>query len=181
MEQNNDGQKFVLSKIKLLPGGGVRADYQTSIVIGEEVSVRDYTVCSDNIAHPDLTGLFDELRPIVLKTFGLGALMDMGKEGGELYGDLLGRLNVHGLSWSGNGDTSGIVVSAVFETVNGSKSALNTPHIKFARASYGFEEELEAITNEIKDEAYKYLFEGKQAQLSLFGEEPKEAEGLYAE
>ena len=39
-----------------------------------------------------------------------------------------------------------------------------------ANISFGFEEELETIIEQIKEEVFAYLFEGKQAQLSLFGE-----------
>ena len=38
-----------------------------------------------------------------------------------------------------------------------------------ATISFGFEEELEEIVGKIEREVYAYLFDGKQAQLSLFG------------
>ena len=44
-----------------------------------------------------------------------------------------------------------------------------------AQISFGFEEELETIVEAIKKEVYAYLFKGKQAQLSLFGEEQEPA------
>ena len=40
-----------------------------------------------------------------------------------------------------------------------------------ATISFGFEEELEKIVDAIKTEVYQFLFNGKQAQLSLFGEQ----------
>ena len=40
-----------------------------------------------------------------------------------------------------------------------------------ATISFGFEEELEEIVGKIEREVYAYLFDGKQAQLSLFGAE----------
>ena len=70
--------------------------------------------------------------------------------------------------------------TAVLETPNGLKTAINTPRIKLAQISYGFEEELEAITEQIKGEVYAYLFKGKQAQLSLFGQ-PATGEELVEE
>ena len=73
------------------------------------------------------------------------------------------------MSWSGSDENVGVVVTAVMETPNGLKSVVNTPRIKLAQISFGFEEELEAITEAIKAEIYAYLFKGKQAQLSLFG------------
>ena len=85
--------------------------------------------------------------------------------------ELLQKIEVRGVSWSGSDESVGVVITAIFETTNGLKSAINTPRIKLAQISFGFEEELEKITDAIKTEVYAYLFKGKQAQLSLFGGE----------
>ena len=63
----------------------------------------------------------------------------------------------------------GVVITAVYTTANGLKTCINTPRIKMATISFGFEEELEEIVGKIEREVYAYLFDGKQAQLSLFG------------
>ena len=44
-----------------------------------------------------------------------------------------------------------------------------------ATISFGFEEELEKIVEAIKTEVYQFLFNGKQAQLSLFGDNGEQA------
>ena len=49
-------------------------------------------------------------------------------------------------------------------------SALNTPRIKFSSNVYGWEDTLEELIEEIREETYEYLFNGKRAQLSCFGE-----------
>ena len=84
--------------------------------------------------------------------------------------ELLSKIEVRGVAWSGTGDNTGVVITSVFETPNGLKTCINTPRIKMATISFGFEEELEIIVESIKKEVYAYLFKGKQAQMSLFGE-----------
>ena len=84
--------------------------------------------------------------------------------------ELLAKIEVRGVAWSGTGDNTGVVITSVFETPNGLKTCINTPRIKMATISFGFEEELETIVESIKKEVYAYLLKGKQAQMSLFGE-----------
>ena len=84
--------------------------------------------------------------------------------------ELLQKIEVRGISWSGTGAKSGVVITAVYETANGLKTCINTPRIILATISFGFEEELETIVESIKKEVYAYLFKGKQAQMSLFGD-----------
>lgn len=41
--------------------------------------------------------------------------------------------------------------------------------MKYNTETFGFEEELENIVCDIENEVYAFLFEGKKAQLELFG------------
>lgn len=173
---------FNLSKVKLLPTGGIKVNYQITQVIEGEASVIDRDETCDRDVHPDLVGLFEDLRSIVARVFNVTAFLSFlespemklpdGKKAlaREFADGLLKKIDVRGVSWSGSDENVGVVVTAVMETPNGLKSVVNTPRIKLAQISFGFEEELEAITAAIKGEIYAYLFRGKQAQLSLFGE-----------
>lgn len=173
-------ENFNLSKVKLLPnGGGISAEYQISEVAGGEPCVTDYQVTRTQMPHPDLLEQFKQLRAIVGRVFGITSFLSFlqsekypAMEVARAFGDeLLAKYEVRGLSWSGSGSGAGVVITAVFATENGLKTAVNTPRIKTEQISYGFEEELERIAGDVKDEVYNYLFEGKQAQMSLFGEE----------
>ena len=173
---------FNLSKVKLLPTGGIKVNYQITQVIEGEASVIDRDETCDRDVHPDLVGLFEDLRSIVARVFNVTAFLsflespemklpDSKKALAREFADgLLEKIDVRGVSWSGSDENVGVVITAVMETPNGLKSVVNTPRIKLAQISFGFEEELEAITAAIKGEIYAYLFKGKQAQLSLFGE-----------
>ena len=181
-------KNFNLSKIKIDPKGGVKAEYQITASVEGEPSVIDRTESCDRDVHPDLLGLFEDLRSIVGRVFGMTSFLTL-LESDEMKlpasktmaarsfaDELLQKIEVRGVSWSGSDENAGVVITAVFETTNGLKTCINTPRIKLAQISFGFEEQLETIVDAIKSETYKYLFEGKQAQLSLFGPSGEPAE-----
>ena len=174
---------FNLSKVKLLPKGGIQAEYQVTQTVDGENSLIDRNETCTRDVHPDLLGLFADLRNIVGRVFGITSYLSfigaeaLSREIGDDVSDrarafadeLLDKIDVRGISWSGTGDNAGVVITAVFETTNGLKTCINTPRIKMAQISFGFEEELETIVETVKKEVYAYLFKGKQAQMSLFG------------
>lgn len=176
-------KNYNLSKVKLNPNGGLQADYQVTEIVGGEPSVTDYHANVSRDIHPDLRGLFEDLRPIVGRVFNITSFLtfldsdemklpESKKTLARSFADeLIAKIDVRGVSWSGTDDNVGVVITAVFETPNGLKTCINTPRIKMAQISFGFEEELENIVDAIKTEAYQFLFNGKQAQLSLFGEQ----------
>lgn len=188
MEKTNTPTEkdFNLSKVKLLPKGGIKVNYQiTQVVEGESSLIDRDETCTRDI-HPDLAGLFEDLRVIVARAFNITSfltllesdemqLTDGAKKVARDFADeLIAKIDVRGVSWSGTDESVGVVVTAVFETPNGLKTCINTPRIKLSQISFGFEEELEQICEQIKSEVYAYLFNGKQAQLSLFGDLPEE-------
>jgi len=173
---------FNLSKVKLLPKGGIQVNYQISQVVDGDSSVIDRNETCTRDVHPDLLGLFEDLRNIVGRVFNITSFLTL-LESDEMKlpeskrilarnfaDELLQKIDVRGISWSGTEDNIGVVITSVFETPNGLKTCINTPRIKIAQISFGFEEQLETIVDAVKAEVYAYLFKGKQAQLSLFGQ-----------
>lgn len=178
---------FNLSKVKLLPKGGIQAEYQVTQTIDGDASLIDRNETCTRDVHPDLAAMFEDLRTIVGHVFNITSFLTL-LESDEMKlpeskrmlarsfaDELLSKIEVRGVSWSGTGDNVGVVITAVFETPNGLKTCINTPRIKMAQISFGFEEELETIVESIKTEVYAYLFKGKQAQLSLFGQDGEQA------
>lgn len=180
---------FNLSKVKLLPKGGIQAEYQVTQVVGGEPSVLDRNETCSRDVHPDMTQMFQDLRMIVARVFNITSFLTLmesdemklpesKKMQARAFADeLISKIDVRGVSWSGSYDNVGVIITSVFETPNGLKTCINTPRIKLAQISFGFEEELETIVESIKKEVYAYLFKGKQAQLSLFGENAEPANG----
>ena len=173
---------FNLSKVKLLPKGGLCAEYQVTVIVDGENSLIDRNETCTRDVHPDLLGLFDDLRNIVGRVFNITSFLSLlesddfkltesKKALARSFADeLLQKIEVRGVAWSGTGDNAGVVITSVYETPNGLKTCINTPRMKMATISFGFEEELEQIVEQIKNEVYAYLFKGKQAQMSLFGQ-----------
>lgn len=172
---------FNLSKVKLLPKGGIQAEYQVTQIVDGETSLIDRNETCTRDVHPDLLGMFTDLRNIVARVFNITSFLTL-MESDEMKlpeskkmmarnfaDELLAKIEVRGVAWSGSGDNTGVVITSVYETPNGLKTCINT-RIKMATISFGFEEELETIVESIKTEVYAYLFKGKQAQLSLFGD-----------
>lgn len=176
-------KNFSLEKVKLAKDGGIEAQYEVVETNGGESYVNHYAVNNAKEIHPDLANLFKDLRPIVARVFGITSFLsmlespDMKLPESKLFiarsfaDELLNNIEVRGVSYSGQDENVGVVITAVYTTGNGLKTCINTPRLKMATISFGFEEELETIVGKIEREVYAFLFEGKQAQLSLFGQD----------
>jgi hypothetical protein len=174
-------QQFALSKVKLAKTGGLTVHYEVTEVIGEESYTNKFLVESAKDIHPDLQGCFDRLRPIMGRIFHLTSFLSLieisdfkanakQKELARAFADeLLKNIEVRGVSFSGQDDNVGLVLTALMTSGNNQKTAINSPRLKFNSETYGFEEDLESISGEIETEVYEFLFKGKKAQLDLFG------------
>jgi len=183
-------EKFNLTKVKLLPSGGIVADYTITEEVAGEVVVTDYTAAKNNSPHPDLVNALADLKVIVAQVFRFDAVSKVVEDNAEhikasllqevkdTFGEILDGITVRGVSWSGTGQKAGVVITSLFDVGNGTKTAINTPRLRLGAESFGFEEVLTNLLEGIKNEVFAFLFEGKQAQLSLFGEEAVEEEGV---
>lgn len=183
-------KNFRLSKIKLVKDGGLDVHYDVTETISNESYCNKYHVESAKDIHPDLRDLFERLCPIMGRVFNITSFLSFietpefkatkaQKESAEDFAlEMLENIDVRGVSYSGEGDNLGVVLTGLFTVSNNQKTAINTPRLKFNKEVFGFEEELEKIVGEIEEEAYKFLFEGKKAQLSLFGADGEAAPGL---
>ena len=174
-------KNFALSKVKVVKDGGLDVHFEVTETIGNESYTNKYHVESAKDIHPDLRGCFKELRPIMGRIFNLTSFLSMvetddfkaNKKQNEtarnFADELLQKIEVRGISLSGQDDNVGVVVTGLLEVLAGQKTAINSPRIKFSNINYGFEEELEDIISRIETEVYAFLFKGKKAQLELFG------------
>lgn len=186
-------EKFSLSKVKLLKGGGLDVHYEVTEVVGNESYTNKYHVLSAKDIHPDFRHLFNDLRPIMGRIFNITSFLSMvetsdfkaTKKQSELSRDfadeMLKNIEVRGVSFSGQDDNVGVVLTGLFTVSNNQKTAINSPRLKFNTETFGFEEELEEIAADIETEVYAFLFKGKKAELELFGADGEPAPGLVAE
>ena len=184
---------FALSKVKTLKDGGLDVHYEVTETIGNESYTNKYHVESAKDIHPDLRDCFDRLRPIMGRIFNITSFLSMvetsdfkaTKKQSELSRDfadeMLKNIEVRGVSFSGQDDNVGGVLTGLFTVSNNQKTAINSPRLKCNTETVGLEEELEAIVADIENEVYAFLFKGKKAQLELFGADGEPAPGLVAE
>jgi len=169
-------KNFTLSKVKIVKDGGLDVHFEVTEVINEESYINKYHVESAKDIHPDLRGCFKELIPIVGRIFNVTSFLTMieadefkattnqEKASRSFAKELLDKIEVRGISLSGNDDNVAVIITSVLEVLKGQKVAINSPRIKFSNDNYGFEEELEDIILRIEQETYQFLFKGKKAQ-----------------
>lgn len=185
-------KSFTLSKVKL-KDGWLDVHYEVTETIGNESYTNKYHVESAKDIHPDLRECIDRLRPIMGRIFNITSFLSMvetddfkanknQKEVARNFADkMLKNIEVRGVSYSGQDDNVGVVLTGLFTVSNNQKTAINSPRLKFNTETFGFEEELEEIVADIENEVYAFLFKGKKAQLELFGACGEPAPGLVAE
>lgn len=158
--------QFRLDKLKLEKGGsGVEIRFTLENVIGAEHFFDKQTVISHKIPHPDLMTRLSALKPMLLSTSGRKPSMDTM----NLY-------TVTGVSISGD-ESKGVIITGTYECLNKTRIAVVTPRIKLDEEIFECEEELNDVIKVIETEAFKYIFEDKQAQLAIeFGNEENEQE-----
>lgn len=184
---------FALSKVKTLKGGGLDVHYEVTETIGDEIYTNKYHVESAKDIHPDLRDCFNRLRPIMGRIFNITSFLSIvetpdfkaTKKQNELSRDfadeMLKNIKVRGVSFSGQNDNVGVVLTGSFTVSNNQKTAINSPRLKFNTKVFGFEKELEEIAADIETEVYAFLFKNKKAQLELFGADGEPAPDLSAE
>lgn len=173
---------FALSKVKIIPGGGLDVHFEVEEACGSEVYDEKYHLASTKGIHPDLQKLFDSLRPIMARVYHFTffrSVMDVPdfkatKRQRELaekaYKEIEDKLKITGLSLSGKDDNVGVVLTATFTADSNQKMAINSHRMKFSDERYGFEEEMEDIVGKIESEVYQFLFKNKKQQMELFDE-----------
>lgn len=184
---------FALSKVKILKGGGLDVHYEVTETIGDESYTNKYHVESAKDIHPDLRDCFNRLRPIMGRIFNITSFLSIvetpdfkaTQKQNELSRDfadeMLKNIKVRGVSFSGQNDNVGVVLTGSFTVLDNQKTAINSPRLRFNTKVFGFEKELEEIAADIETEVYAFLFKGKKAQLELFGADGEPAPGLSAE
>ena len=144
MERKN----FQLIKAKIVRGS-LEVAYKKTINEGGEVYTSKASEECTREFHPDLLSAFKACDECFNDAFGV-------KE----------RISTVGISLSG----TGVVLTGLYRVANDQCVAVNTPRIRTDSDSFGFEDELRDLVQTIEDEVFAYLYEGKQAQLQLFGE-----------
>ena len=174
---------FLLSKVKVISGGGLDVHFEVEETCGAEVYRENYHLSSSKEIHPDLKKLFDQLKPIMARVYHLSffrslietpdfkATKKQQELAEEAFKEVLAKLYVTGISLSGKDNNVGVVLTGTFTADSNQKMDINSHRMRFADERYGFEEEMERIIGEIESEVYQFLFKGKKCQMELFENE----------
>ena len=177
---------FALNKVKVIKDGGLDVHYEVVEVVGAETYTNKYHIESAKDTHPDLKELFKRLRPIMGRVFNITSFKtlvatdefkarDKQKELAENFAEqCLEKIEVRGVSLSGKDDKVGVVLTGLFTVANEQKVCINSPRLRFSTETWGFEEELQSIVADIESEVYAFLFKGKKAELTLFGDDEEQ-------
>lgn len=181
---------FTLKKVKFtFPG--LNCDFYEKRVIEDSAETIETNRKSKYNPHPDLVSFKNDLKHYLVKAFHLLEGYDIAEK--YLKGEqkqkaidgkieLLQKVEVTGVSVGGSDELEGIVISGKIESNNGSKCAINTPRIVFSSDKLGYEKEVQSIFELLENEVYKYIFDGKSGEATLFNnpevpsENPEEAE-----
>lgn len=175
-------QHFQVKKFKITPKG---VDI-THIEIGEDTG--EIATVGRVVPHPDLKEKMNQLKIYMATRLGLLQGWDFSRANLKLknedllkqaldgHKDAIDSCNVNGLTFVGEGDLFGVIITGSLKTPKGGSAGMAIPKITFGKEVLGYEKEVEEICDEIKEEIYAYRFQHKKAQLDIETEAEK---GLF--
>lgn len=190
--KNPAESNFKLSKVKILPEGGLMVEFGLTEVNGAETYGSNQIIKSAKIPHPDLTDRIYKMAQMVVQVYGFTSARDVVFAQGfganvsqkdyisKYVDEIVDRIRVNGFSVSGEGPRRGVVITATFAVDNRQRVAINTSRILLENESRGFEEKLTQLVNEVEKEVYEFVYRNKIAAPELFpyhdgeNEEPEE-------
>lgn len=151
--RESENAMFALQKVKITKDGGLAINYTMVEQKENETYCNKHRIQSTNEPHEDLLMLFNSLQTIVAKVFEISDCTP---------------IFVSGITIGGKNESEGAIITAIFTTSAGQETTIATPRLKFHVSAYGFEDELNKTIADIENEVFKYLFEGKTADLDTF-------------
>lgn len=176
-------KNFKLKKVKLLKGDGLEAHWISAETEGAETFNSENLKKSTKDIHPDLTTKIRSLDEIVMairgyndfklvlesSMFGANGAQKAAIE--KTLHSIKERVDVSGISINGDDEKKKVSITFKFEEDSKQVVGSSTHAIYLSQEKYGYEEDLQNIVEEIEDEVYAYLFEGKRSQQQIqFGE-----------
>jgi hypothetical protein len=95
----------------------------------------------------------------------------------NLEKQIIGRMNVNGLTFLGANELAGVMITGSVLTPESGSFGLAVPKITFSQDVLGYEKETEQLCELVRKEVYAYRFLNKKKQLDMFEEETPEIDG----
>lgn len=167
---------FDLKKFKITKDGVDVTHHESGTEAGE------ITKKGEVLPHPDLQAKLDELSIYMADRLGLLEGWNFSRDqlksskpklekAIEGHDAVVQRMNPNGLTFTGEGDLAGVLITGSIRVPITGSTGLTVPKITFGKETLGYEKEVEELCEEIKKEVYAYRYQGKKAQQSL-GDDP---------
>lgn len=171
---------FELKRVKFIPNG-LEVDYNDCVNVDGETVKTFHKVKNPEYPHPDLRNEADKLRGYIVLLMGLmnfaniTYLSDLSKQDKELekqFQDFFEiqatRILIREIVIDEEKNT--VIIKYEFIGTDSSLFKMQTPKINLEGEILKFEIEMDSDLEYMKHEIFDYLFKGKRAQLSMFGE-----------
>ncbi|MCK5342979.1 MAG: hypothetical protein KAR20_06225, partial [Candidatus Heimdallarchaeota archaeon] len=165
-------QHFDLRKFKVTKDGVDVTHHEGGIDAGEIIKKGEVQ------PHPDLKKMMDLLQIYMATRLGLLEGWDfcrehIDREMEEMaikgHKDAIERCNVNGLTFVGEGELAGVMITGSIKVPHSGSTGLSVPKITFKSDTLGYEKEVQTLCEEIKKEVFAYRYQSKKHQLDLVG------------
>lgn len=187
METNNlmaipSEQSFKLSKVQLKDNDCIKVSYEVCESVDDIKYTNKYKIESTKEVHQDMKHLFACLVDVLAEMSNAYKLVDTVSLSAfeateeqkviarEETGVTIEGMAVKSVTLSGKGDNAGCIISGEMEVKHGLKATVITPRLKYNEEIFGFEHGLGTVLMSLQKEIYAYLFQGKKAELEVFGD-----------
>lgn len=171
---------FELKRVKFIPNG-LEVDYNDCMNVDGEIVKTFHKVKNPEYPHPDLHHATETLRKYIVRLMGLmnfaniTYLSDLSKQDKELdkqFKDFFEiqatRIMIREIVRDEEKNT--VIIKYEFTGTDLSLFKMQTPKINLEGEVLQFEIAMNTDLEGMKHEIFDYLFKGKRAQLSMFGE-----------
>lgn len=188
-------ENFNLVKLTMKNNGNLIITDRKEVYDGDTKSRDEDTKKTDATPSPDMKKAMDALKPFLAECYGINFadefLTAEGLDQDKIdafkvvkpiirreYKSVLNKITITSVSLSGSEETQGVVISGKMLQENGTSIAMNTPNIKLKQENFGFESELSDKLDDVVNEAWEFLYNGKKQQYEMFDEPKKDEEVL---
>lgn len=171
---------FELKRVKFIPNG-LEVDYNDCMNVDGETVKTFHKVKDPEYPHPDLQKEAGKLRGYIVRLMGLmnfaniTYLSDLSKQDKELnkqFQDFFEiqatRVSIREIVRDEGNNT--VIIKYEFAGTDLSLFKMQTPKINLEGEILKFEIDMDTDLEGMKHEIFDYLFKGKRAQLSMFGD-----------
>lgn len=171
---------FELKRVKFIPNG-LEVDYNDCMNVDGKTVKTFHKVKNPEYPHPDLPNEAGKLRWYIVRLMGLmnfaniTYLSDLSKQDKELNKQFQDFFEIQATRVSireivRDEEKNTVIIKYEFTGTDLSLFKMQTPKINLEGEILKFEIDMDTDLEGMKHEVFDYLFKGKRAQLSMFGE-----------